>query len=164
MSSFWLEFDLNGQTQNASFTSQSVTIGRDRGSDFILDHPTVSRQHALIVEEGGGSYRLVVLSRGGLTAVDGQPVSGEATLWDGAMLTLGKHSVRFRAPDATAQPPRPSSGMQQQAPPAVGPTPGGFGQPAGGPAPGGFGQPAGGPAPGGFGQPAGGPTPGGFGQ
>lgn len=162
MSSFWLEFDLNGQQQNASFTSQSVTIGRDRGSDFILDHPTVSRQHALIVEEGGGSYRLVVLSRGGLTAVDGQPVSGEVTLWDGAMLTLGKHSVRFRAPDATAQPPRPSSGVQS---PAASPAaPAGFGQAGGGASPAGFGQPAGGPAAGGFGQPAGGSAPGGFGQ
>ncbi|TXD36005.1 FHA domain-containing protein, partial [Lujinxingia vulgaris] len=123
MSSFWLEFDHNGQTQNASFNSQSVTIGRDRGSDFILDHPTVSRQHALIVEEGGGNYRLVVLSRGGLTAVDGQPVSGEVSLWDGAMLTLGKHSVRFRAPDATARAPQAPAAAQQ----APGPQSGGFG-------------------------------------
>lgn len=184
MSSFWLEFDHNGQTQNASFNSQSVTIGRDRGSDFILDHPTVSRQHALIVEEGGGNYRLVVLSRGGLTAVDGQPVSGEVSLWDGAMLTLGKHSVRFRAPDATARAPQAPAAAQQASGPQTGgfgATPaGGFGQPAGGAA-GGFGQPAGGGAqgfgqapnagaPGGFGQPAGQgqgfgqPAPGGFGQ
>ncbi|RAL24812.1 hypothetical protein DL240_00960 [Lujinxingia litoralis] len=179
MTSFWLEFDHNGQTQNATFAGHSITVGRDRGSDFILDHPTVSRQHALIVDEGGGTYRLVVLSRGGLTAVDGQPVNGEVTLWDGAMLTLGKHSVRFRAPDSTTRPPRGAAA----GPTAPVPAGGGFGQtPAAGGnfghqgaagsfgqqgAPGGFGQtPVGGgfgqtPAGGGFGQQG---APGGFGQ
>ncbi|RDV39961.1 FHA domain-containing protein [Bradymonadaceae bacterium TMQ3] len=168
MSSFWLEFDHNGQTQNASFNSQSVTIGRDRGSDFILDHPTVSRQHALIVEEGGGNYRLVVLSRGGLTAVDGQPVNGEVSLWDGAMLTLGKHSVRFRAPDSAARgghAPAAVPHAQMPQPSGFGATPagGGFGQPAGGGVPGGFGQPASGGA-GGFGQAPSAPGASGFGQ
>lgn len=98
MTSFRLEFEHQGQLQEVSFDSDSITLGRDRSSDFVLDHPTVSRQHALIVNEGGGDFRLVVLSRGGLTAIDGQPVeASEVKLYDGMMITLGKYSVRFRS-------------------------------------------------------------------
>ncbi len=108
MASFWLEFEQGGQVQQSSFESDSISIGRDRSSDFILDHPTVSRQHALIVHQGGGAFQLVVLSRGGLTAVDGQPVeSTETDLYDGTGITLGKYTIRFRSHQA---PPKPSGG------------------------------------------------------
>ena len=105
MASFWLEFEQGGQLQQSSFESESIAIGRDRSSDFILDHPTVSRQHALIVHQGGGSFQLVVLSRGGMTAVDGKPVqSTETDLYDGTGITLGKYTVRFRSHQAPKKP------------------------------------------------------------
>ncbi len=125
MASFWLEFEQGGQVRQIAFEQDSISVGRDRSSDFVLDHPTVSRQHALIVHQGGG-FQLVVLSRGGLTAVEGKPVqSQEVTLYDGTMITLGQHSFRFRSQYA---PPKPSTssvphaslaatGGNQQAPP-----------------------------------------------
>lgn len=121
MTSFWLEFQQGGQLQKASFESDSISLGRDRSSDFVLDHPTVSRQHALIVHEGQGRFELVVLSRGGLTAVEGEPVqSSQVELYDGTEVTLGKYTVRFRSRQAASKPARSpamadgSAGMGQQ--------------------------------------------------
>lgn len=105
MASFWLEFEQAGDIKQANFESESVTIGRDRACDFVLDHPTVSRQHALIVHQGSGIFQLVVLSRGGLTAVDGQPAQAqEVPLFDGSMVTLGQYSLRFRCNQAQPRP------------------------------------------------------------
>ncbi|WP_168210838.1 FHA domain-containing protein [Persicimonas caeni] len=116
MPSFWLEYDNNGDIQEFSFDSDSVSVGRDKGSDFVLDHPTVSRQHAVIVFKNG-SYYLVVLSRGGLTAIDGQQLQGEQMLYDGNMLHLGQLQFRFRSNHA---PQKPANHAQQQAPQAAG--------------------------------------------
>ncbi len=105
MASFWLEFEQGGQVQKANFESSSMSLGRDRSSDFVLDHPTVSRQHALIVHQGGDVFQLVVLSRGGMTAIDGQQVqSSEARLYDGMAITLGKYTVTFRSNQAPKKP------------------------------------------------------------
>lgn len=65
MGSFWLEYEQNGNLQTFPFEDGNVTIGREQTCDFVLDHPTVSRQHALIVDDGSGQFRLVVLSQGG---------------------------------------------------------------------------------------------------
>ncbi len=108
MPSFWLEYDNNGDIQEFSFDADSVTIGRDKASDFVLDHPTVSRQHAVIVHKSG-SYHLVVLSRGGLTAIDGQQVHGEVMLYDHSALNLGQLQFRFRSDFA---PQKPAGGQQ----------------------------------------------------
>lgn len=103
--SFRLEFEHQGELQEIAFDQDSITIGRDRSSDFVLDHPTVSRQHALVVQEGPSDFRLVVLSRGGMTALDGQRVeTDEVELYDGAMVQLGQYSVRFRSEEAPSQP------------------------------------------------------------
>lgn len=173
MASFWLEFEQNGSIQQFPFDSHSIAIGRDKSSDFVLDHPTVSRQHARIITEGPGRFRLQVLSRGGLTAIDGSPVQTDVELYDGATLQLGKLSFRFRSEYAPRAQHTHSSGMAAmsdgygaaQARPGFGsgPIASSFGQPAT-PSPGQFGPTpghGGGHAPGpGFGQT---PSPG-FGQ
>lgn len=120
MTSFWLEYEQAGQIQQAHFEKSTISIGRDRNSDFVLDHPTVSRQHALIVNRGGGVFQLVVLSRGGLTALDQQPVQvPEIGLYDGAMITLGQHTLRFRCPQAI----RASGGFAPMPGSALSPSP-----------------------------------------
>lgn len=105
MPSFRLEVNQNGSVQNYSFNSASLTLGRDRSADFVLDHPTVSRQHCQIVYDPmGGGFKLVVLSRGGLTAIDGAQVSGEVPLYDGSMVNMGQMSVVFRSNEAAPKP------------------------------------------------------------
>lgn len=103
MSSFWLEYVQDGQRREFSFDTPSVSIGRDKASDFVLDHPTVSRQHALIVLNNQGP-QLVVLSRGGLTAIDGNQVSGEIPLYDGSEIHFGQLSFTFRSHSAPRKP------------------------------------------------------------
>jgi hypothetical protein len=109
MPSFWLEYDNNGQVKEFNFDGDSVSVGRDKSSGFVLDHPTVSRQHAVIVRKNGGFY-LVVLSRGGMTAIDGQQVQGEVMLHDGSVIHLGQLEFRFRSNHA---PPKPDGSQSQ---------------------------------------------------
>ena len=103
MSSFWLEYIQDGQRREFSFDKASVSVGRDKASDFVVDHPTVSRQHALIVA-GQQGHQLVVLSRGGLTAVDGAQVHGEVLLYDGNEIHFGQLSFTFRSHTAPRKP------------------------------------------------------------
>ncbi len=161
MASFWLEFDQDGRRQQYNFDAQSVTVGREQSSDLFLDHPTVSRQHAVFKADMRG-IRLVVLSKSGLTAVNGAPVQGEVDLADGSQLHFGQMAFVFRANQA-----RPATGNFGSAPAGFGSTPAqGFGGPpaasqgfGSAPAPSGFGAA---PAQGGFGAaPA--PAQGGFG-
>ena len=153
MPAFWIDIHQNGASQTYPFDAQSVTFGRDKSADFVLDHPTVSRQHGRIVRDASGGFRLQVLSQGGLTAINGQRVQGEVPLQSGASINFGQLQLVFRAEGAPAQ----AGGF--------GATPGGagFGAPPGGgfgaaPGGGGFGAPPGGG--GGFGAP---PSGGGFG-
>lgn len=103
MGSFRLEYE-GEEGREFSFDGSSITVGRGRSSDFVLDHPTVSRQHAVVVDDGGGAFRLVVLSEGGLTAVDGDRVRGEVELYDGSRIHFGELAFRFRSPEAPAEP------------------------------------------------------------
>lgn len=103
MPSFWLEHAENGQNREFSFQSAQISIGRDKGSDFVLDHPTVSRAHALIRHQHGGFY-LIVLSKGGMTALDGQQVHGEVALYDGSVVHIGQLEFRFRSREAAPRP------------------------------------------------------------
>lgn len=124
MASFWLEFDQDGRRQQYNFDAQQVTVGREQGSDLFLDHPTVSRQHAIIRTDARG-VRLVVLSKSGLTAVNGTPVQGEVELTDGTQLHFGQLGFVFRSNQA-----RPVTGSFGQAPGGFGGQTQGFGSPS----------------------------------
>jgi pSer/pThr/pTyr-binding forkhead associated (FHA) protein len=141
MPAFWIDIHQNGASQTYPFDAHSVTFGRDKSADFVLDHPTVSRQHGRIVRDAAGGFRLQVLSQGGLTAINGQRVQGEVPLQSGASINFGQLQIVFRAEGAPAQ---PAGGFG--APPGGA----GFGAPPGGA---GFGAPPGGA---GFGAPPGG--------
>lgn len=163
MPSFWLEFDQNGAQQQRTFNSSSIILGRDPAADFVINHPTVSRQHAMILHNPQGGFVLRVLSRGGLTALDGAQVSGDVPIYDGSAVNLGQMAMVFRSYEAQQNPAAGGyGGFGQHQPDAggFGQQSGGFGQQSGGfgqqPAAGGFGQQQ---QPGGFGQ-----QPGGFGQ
>jgi hypothetical protein len=96
MSSFRLDLEFDGRVQSLTFDRPSVTIGRDPDSDVFLDHPTVSRQHSLIVGSPQG-YSLVVLSQNGLTGVDGNKVEGSVAIQNGARLQFGQFLATFHS-------------------------------------------------------------------
>jgi len=110
MGSFRFEYEKNGDVQTFPFDGDSITVGRDKSSDFVLDHPTVSRQHAVVVDDGGGEFRLVVLSQGGLTAVDGNQIEGDARLYDGSLIHFGELNFNFRSELAPPKPEASSGG------------------------------------------------------
>lgn len=113
MGSFRFEYEEDGRRQTFSFEGTSISVGRVESQDFVLDHPTVSREHAVIQDDGGGQFRLVVLSKGGLTAVDGERVQGEAQLYDGSKINFGELQFRFRS-EAAPQRPAPGRGANRR--------------------------------------------------
>jgi len=73
-----------------------LTIGRAQGNDVVLDHPQVSRHHALI-ERAGARYRIKDLNSTNGVYVSGRRIKGEAWLEEGAEISIGGNRLVFRA-------------------------------------------------------------------
>lgn len=77
----------------------TVPIGRDpRG--LQLNDARISRSHAT-VEQSEGRYLLHDLGSTNGTSLNGQPVSGDATLQDGDRIVLGQTVIKFTMVDQT---------------------------------------------------------------
>jgi hypothetical protein len=72
-----------------------VTIGRAPGNSFIVEHATVSRQHATIKIEGE-DLRLYDLGSANGTFVNDKRVREPATLHDGDTVRLGEAEFIFK--------------------------------------------------------------------
>lgn len=99
-----------------SFTSdQPVRIGRDANADVVVDDPSISRQHAIIVWRNG-SYMLADVSRNGTWVrhrASPQPVfvrQGVCLLGTSGSLSLGRAPRAWRAPDLLFSVTEPSVG------------------------------------------------------
>ena len=75
-----------------------ITIGRTPSNDVVIDHPTVSWQHAVLTKWPSG-YRLKDLGSTNGTQIDGVSIT-DAELKDGAEIRFGYVTGVFR--DATA--------------------------------------------------------------
>ena len=75
-----------------------ITIGRAPSSSVVIDHPTVSGQHAVLTKLPSG-YRLKDLGSSNGTQINGFSIT-EAGLKDGAEIRFGYVTGVFR--DATA--------------------------------------------------------------
>ena len=75
----------------------TTRLGRSHTADVVLEDPSVSRRHALVVRRDG---RTVVLDDRSLNGVhvNGERV-GQATLRDGDTLAVGDVQMRFLAID-----------------------------------------------------------------
>jgi FHA domain len=73
----------------------AVTIGRAPGNDLIVDHPTVSRQHATIKLEGE-AFRLFDLGSANGTFVNDQRVRDPIALEDGMTVRFGEAEYVFK--------------------------------------------------------------------
>ena len=72
---------------------QSLRIGRSPASDILLDDPSVSRRHAVLVHRGGRAVLLDDRSLNGVFVNDARV--GEATLSDGDAIVIGHVSLRY---------------------------------------------------------------------
>ncbi|MDD4715638.1 MAG: FtsW/RodA/SpoVE family cell cycle protein [Oscillospiraceae bacterium] len=64
------------------------TIGRSPSSDIVLNYPTVSRSHAVLVRADDGSWTITdVGSKGGIV-VNKRPVEGKSPVYPGDIISL----------------------------------------------------------------------------
>jgi len=83
-------------------------IGREEGSDIVIDNLAVSFRHAKI-EAIGDDFLLIDLKSENGTFVNGEPIRAH-WLEDGDEITIGKHAISFQNPrrQAPIEAPAPS--------------------------------------------------------
>ena len=83
--------------------ADGLTIGRDPGSDIQIDHPSVSRRHAILSLDGS-EWSVIDESSNG-SWINGRRVRGRALIRPGDELTLGQSEARIARP---SPPPNPA--------------------------------------------------------
>lgn len=79
--------------QKFTFDKDVISIGRSKENDIVIETLSVSRNHARIRRENGGSFILDLESANG-TYVNGVKVA-KADLLDGDRITVGKHDLIY---------------------------------------------------------------------
>lgn len=74
---------------------REVSVGRTLNNNFVIEHPSVSKQHARIAAENGG-YALVDLGSSNGTFVNGQRVTTAVRLADGCEVRFGRARFIYR--------------------------------------------------------------------
>lgn len=92
-----LIFEGQDGVEERQLTQAVTSLGRAPENDVRLDDPSVSRFHARILCDDGGT-RIVDLGSGNGTRVDGLEleVKVERPLTDGALIEIGPFTIRFR--------------------------------------------------------------------
>lgn len=87
-------------------------VGREPSSDVMVDEPTLSRRHAVVMVCPSGMLAVADLGSRNGTRLDGRPVGPGLAVGPGAVLRLGavEVSVRPQRTDDRPSPARPSSG------------------------------------------------------
>ncbi|MFZ6718959.1 FHA domain-containing protein [Undibacterium sp. Ji49W] len=80
--------------QELTITKSRLTIGRRPSNDVVIDHLTVSGQHAAVDTSSNGSFVLDLGSTNG-TMVNGQPVKKHLLQHDD-IIDIGKYKLRFQ--------------------------------------------------------------------
>src|SRR5450830_133152 len=80
--------------QEVSITKSRMTVGRRPGNDIVIDHLTVSGQHAAIDTTPNGSFVLDLGSTNG-TMVNSQPIKKHLLQHDD-VIDIGKYKLRFQ--------------------------------------------------------------------
>ena len=93
----YLTGEIGSESVSVPLTGAVTRIGRGVSADVHLDHPTVSRRHALVVRREETLVLLDDRSMNG-TWLNGDRIS-EAELSDGDMIQLGAVELSFRLVD-----------------------------------------------------------------
>lgn len=83
------------ELQRVLLSKERVMIGRRPHNDMVVDHPTVSSEHAVIVTLSNDSFLEDLNSTNG-TLVNGQPIK-KHFLQDGDVIELAKYRIVYRA-------------------------------------------------------------------
>ncbi|MEB3219248.1 MAG: FHA domain-containing protein [Nostocales cyanobacterium 94392] len=78
------------KVNSVSLKNGSVLLGRDDSATLTLDAPTVSRRHATIDQDAGGSYIIRDFSTNGVF-VDSERISGSKVLNEGSTIRIGPY-------------------------------------------------------------------------
>jgi adenylate cyclase len=89
---FSLSFVDSGTSRSQRLRDGLTVVGRAPGCDLVINHPTVSRQHARIRFEAGRCYVIDAGSRYG-TRVNGSTLDKECELVAGDVVTVGAIAI-----------------------------------------------------------------------
>lgn len=85
--------------------TEQITIGRAPGCDIIVEHSSVSGQHAFIRKIGAGLHMLIDNGSTNGIYLEGEQVS-EAPLGNGASFSIGSVPAEYEGGDAAAAQPQ----------------------------------------------------------
>jgi len=85
----------------------TLTIGRGRGSDLLLDDDSVSRQHATVSRTSAG-YLVEDLGTANVTQVNGLPVRSQV-LEPGDRINIGRYTLIYQEREGVALTPPPET-------------------------------------------------------
>ena len=88
-----LMWELEDVKSSFDMTKPTVTIGRDPGNDLVINHPSVSRQHAIITYDGYGFY-IIDTNSTNHVIVNGT-VQAQTVLRSADMIQLGQVKIIF---------------------------------------------------------------------
>jgi len=77
------------EPKKVTVDSHTVTVGRGKDQMLVLPGDTISRQHAVFVQEARGPWRVVCTSSTNAIVVDGDRVDTEAELSEGTEVLIG---------------------------------------------------------------------------
>jgi hypothetical protein len=92
----------NGPNRVFDLYGDDVTIGRERGLDMQLAHPSVSRAHATMSWQSGGYTILDSGSHNGVY-VNGRRIQESSPLQSGDVITLGRFELIYISGDVPAR-------------------------------------------------------------
>lgn len=100
----FIVFTLGQPARRAMFELPPVRVGRDPESDLVLTADTVSREHAVFVQEEDGSWVVSCVSQKNPIVVDGRVVSTGAPVKEGTQILVGaEYLIIFSANEMTAK-------------------------------------------------------------
>ena len=88
-----LVYELEGLKSTYDMTKPTVTIGRDASNDIMLNHSSVSRQHAIITYDGYGFY-IIDTNSTNHVIVNGM-VQAQTVLHSADTIQLGQVKIIF---------------------------------------------------------------------